>query len=493
MKIRLRVNASPTKAYQWEHPGARARIGRDPTCHLSFPDDDEVSQVVSWQHADIELSPRGAFLTDLNSTNGTFVNGTRVAPRTKVSEGDQIRLGKAGPCLEVLALDLAAPPTVGRSVERNAGPITAGNLPNSGALSDPFGPASSAAMQSANLSHAVGALASNTASDIKPDPSSGSTRAMLVEMQRQHRRLFWILSALGIVGLVAVVGGLVLFNRNMPQIVVADPEAAVGPAAPMPATPQPANIQHLGEPTPVPSTRKDEKLASKADQSTPAPDWKRVVASYEDSLVWLGFKTKSGFRIPYFAGFVVGPDRVATTASAVNYLREYQKPDNGIVAFVYCQRHPDRPMQIKEFRPHVKFNPQDPGSPDSINYNVGVVILEGSLSVEPCVVSRADDVVQRIRNGLPVLAAGFNITDELRRNDFDQVNPPEIVRSPGTVGRASVGGSASIIARRSLSLDAAEGQSGSPVFDRDGKVVMVLWVNQGSFGVVASSLEDILK
>ena len=74
----------------------KLRIGRNPECDI-FIDD----TVVSSEHAVIEKiekpdAKEGAdyFLEDLNSTNGTFLNNTRVT-RQKLQHEDVIRVGWA--------------------------------------------------------------------------------------------------------------------------------------------------------------------------------------------------------------------------------------------------------------------------------------------------------------------------------------------------------------------------------------------------------------
>ncbi|MBI1279428.1 MAG: FHA domain-containing protein [Anaerolineaceae bacterium] len=51
---------------------------------------------VSRQHASLELVRKTVMLTDLGSTNGTFLNEQRVMPRQRrvVRHNDEIRLGK---------------------------------------------------------------------------------------------------------------------------------------------------------------------------------------------------------------------------------------------------------------------------------------------------------------------------------------------------------------------------------------------------------------
>jgi len=49
--------------------------------------------VVSHEHACITFYRGNYWLSDLNSTNGTFVNGVRVSAETALNDGDLIRIG----------------------------------------------------------------------------------------------------------------------------------------------------------------------------------------------------------------------------------------------------------------------------------------------------------------------------------------------------------------------------------------------------------------
>jgi pSer/pThr/pTyr-binding forkhead associated (FHA) protein len=63
-------------------------FGRGTECHLR-PN----SEWVSRQHCRLRVTPSGAFLRDLGSTNGTLINGQLVTAERQLSEGDQIQLG----------------------------------------------------------------------------------------------------------------------------------------------------------------------------------------------------------------------------------------------------------------------------------------------------------------------------------------------------------------------------------------------------------------
>lgn len=50
-------------------------------------------QQLSRRHATVEPSPGGLVVTDLGSTNGTWVNGARIGGPTRVGPGDEVQMG----------------------------------------------------------------------------------------------------------------------------------------------------------------------------------------------------------------------------------------------------------------------------------------------------------------------------------------------------------------------------------------------------------------
>ena len=74
-------------------------IGRDPRCSIRLDD-----ASVSRRHARIRVAGAGsALLTDLESTNGTFIRGRRITTERPLSDGDTVTIGsvplkfRAGP------------------------------------------------------------------------------------------------------------------------------------------------------------------------------------------------------------------------------------------------------------------------------------------------------------------------------------------------------------------------------------------------------------
>ena len=66
-------------------------IGRDGKCQVVINENS-----VSRLHAELFVDNEGnAFLTDMNSSNGTTVNGSRITETVQLKRGDVVMLGKA--------------------------------------------------------------------------------------------------------------------------------------------------------------------------------------------------------------------------------------------------------------------------------------------------------------------------------------------------------------------------------------------------------------
>jgi ABC-type multidrug transport system ATPase subunit len=63
-------------------------IGRNPEADIALQ-----APIVSWQHARLDLTEQGHVLTDLGSTNGTYVNGQRLERPCLLREGDVVQIG----------------------------------------------------------------------------------------------------------------------------------------------------------------------------------------------------------------------------------------------------------------------------------------------------------------------------------------------------------------------------------------------------------------
>ena len=68
---------------------SRFLVGRMPGASLCIP-----SPTVSREHAELTVVDRGLLLRDLGSTNGTYVNGTRIQQPCTVNHGDLLQFGQ---------------------------------------------------------------------------------------------------------------------------------------------------------------------------------------------------------------------------------------------------------------------------------------------------------------------------------------------------------------------------------------------------------------
>ena len=69
--------------------GRELTIGRGGGCHISLPDDTFVSQL----HARVYLQDNQPWVEDLGSTNGSYLNGRRIATPSPIRKGDSVQIG----------------------------------------------------------------------------------------------------------------------------------------------------------------------------------------------------------------------------------------------------------------------------------------------------------------------------------------------------------------------------------------------------------------
>ncbi len=95
MRVEFRIT-SGSRAGQRETFGKGVvTIGRHPSNDFRF--DPEKDPDVSSKHAELHIADDSATIRDLNSTNGTFVNGQRISGERSLKPGDLIAFGSDGP------------------------------------------------------------------------------------------------------------------------------------------------------------------------------------------------------------------------------------------------------------------------------------------------------------------------------------------------------------------------------------------------------------
>jgi S1-C subfamily serine protease len=96
--------------------------GRHPTSDLLFDANKDLD--VSTRHAEFRGSATGWSVHDLGSTNGTFVNGRRITTPANVANGDTVAFGESGPRVKIVSttgVNEAAPP---RTEQRASAGVT---------------------------------------------------------------------------------------------------------------------------------------------------------------------------------------------------------------------------------------------------------------------------------------------------------------------------------------------------------------------------------
>ncbi|MCX6629834.1 MAG: trypsin-like peptidase domain-containing protein [Candidatus Solibacter sp.] len=163
-------------------------IGRDPSCEVIY--DSDRDDLVSRLHSKITIeagNPPSFVISDFGSRNGTFVNHQRIGSDTKLSAGDVIQLGPGGPEFE---FDLDPRPVVARPTR----------------LADvaPVQPMPMATRQ-------AGVVTPVFPPSEKVTLGKATVERMIVDSRRQTSRT-WMMAGAGVLGVLALVGGLLSFS-----------------------------------------------------------------------------------------------------------------------------------------------------------------------------------------------------------------------------------------------------------------------------------------
>ncbi|HQZ82289.1 MAG TPA: PrsW family glutamic-type intramembrane protease [Pyrinomonadaceae bacterium] len=94
MKLRITINDGTLAGQVFELENGFLSIGRADSCTIRFNPLTETA--ASKQHAFVESKYDGYYITDNQSTNGTFVNDQRISVPTRLSNGDKIQFGRNG-------------------------------------------------------------------------------------------------------------------------------------------------------------------------------------------------------------------------------------------------------------------------------------------------------------------------------------------------------------------------------------------------------------
>jgi pSer/pThr/pTyr-binding forkhead associated (FHA) protein len=84
-------------------------IGRAPDCQLR-----PASPLIAWQHAVLDWRDNKAFVRDLHTAAGTYVNGRPVSRQVELRDGDQLQVGPLRFAVRLETDAPVAPPTAPR-------------------------------------------------------------------------------------------------------------------------------------------------------------------------------------------------------------------------------------------------------------------------------------------------------------------------------------------------------------------------------------------
>jgi RsiW-degrading membrane proteinase PrsW (M82 family) len=93
MKLALKINEGTLAGRGFVLESGFLTVGRGENCNVRF--DAQTETIASKKHAYVEAKSDGFYLTDNQSTNGTYLNGEKIK-QAKLNAGDRIQFGKNG-------------------------------------------------------------------------------------------------------------------------------------------------------------------------------------------------------------------------------------------------------------------------------------------------------------------------------------------------------------------------------------------------------------
>jgi S1-C subfamily serine protease/pSer/pThr/pTyr-binding forkhead associated (FHA) protein len=455
MKAQFRILSGARIGQTEVHSRKEITVGRHPSCDFRFDPDQDLD--VSTRHATIARSGNNWIVRDLQSRNGTLVNGHPIKTDTKLDDTDQIQFGKDGPKVEFRAVaDSVAdtPPAVfPHEVEG------ARLRPSSNARPTPEPVASPTTRSGA--------------------PSGGSTTQRIrVEVAKQTKK-FRTVSLSLVAALLIAVGVFVVYNQLQERERKAEVAAIKASTDEALKTVQSqlrgltealqrsqtevkqlqtelASAQASGNRAQIAqlSKRLDEANASLRNQQMAAQvDYRGINSANQRSvaLIYAKFGPTEVYTGTAFA--------VRNTGLLVTNRHVVAGDDGTRRALDLALKFADSPQTFKATL--VKL------SPESDLAVVKVENLEGTVPVVRGINARSDTV----QPGDPVAMIGFPLGVELPMGSDGATMVMKTSFGPGTVSKV-------LPDRLQIDGYSAQGASGSPIFDRNGEVIAVLYGGQ---------------
>ncbi len=430
-------------------------VGRHPASDLRFNPDKELD--VSSRHAAILKQGDRWLVRDLGSRNGTLVNGHRVSGDLRLDDTDQIRFGADGPVVEFRLVPDATPHT---------GPAR------------PEAPSPPAASMAAT---AGGAPANRPT-------GTGTTQRIRVEVRRQTKQLRGVTTGLLVV-LFAVVGAFVFVNQRQQRaremeiaamraridsvLRTADEAiaslkgqlAGLADALRQSQTEvsrlhtQLSAAQQTGDATQIAELRRQ------LDGATEALRHQQVAAQVDYPKLWQAHQSAVAMIYVDF-----GPGQVFTgTAFAVSN-------DGVLITNRHVVKGADGTRTPR--RIGIQFADSDQNFPArllAVSTEADVAVIKVDIPGGTPSIGALDASPGAVRPGDPVAVIGFPLGVELPMSSRGGARIATTSFTPGTVSK--------VLANR-IQVDGygAEGSSGSPILNRDGRVVGILFGGQPGSG-----------
>ncbi len=454
MKAAIKVLSGARSGTEAVFSPAEVTLGRHPQSTIQF--DPEHDLDVSTRHAVLFHKDGRWYIRDLDSSNGTLVNGHRIASDTHLDNTDQVRLGANGPHFEFRLVPDHTPDRAPVKPVRAAGPAPRP------------------------------ARATQPSSQPQEARSRGSTTQRIrVEVGRQTRRLRTLILALVAI-LVVVVAGFVFLQHQERErreqeahTVQARIDSILGESG---RAVRALEGQVEGLATSLEHSQSEVQRLTRnlqqAQRAGDAPQVERLQRQLNEATTTLR-NQHAAARIDYaaiddanqravamiWARF--SPDEVNTgTAFAVT-------PDGKMVTNRHVVTGPDgarRPTDLA-----IQFANSDQVWRAQLlathnEVDLAVVRVQGIAGNVPTV-RRLGGTADSPRPGDPVASIGFPLGDQL---PMRATGERAVIRTTFTAGTVSK------ILPDLVQIDGygAQGASGSPIFDREGTVIAVLYGGQ---------------